>query len=137
MDTTDSTRKVHVHPTGERWDSKVDPGFVQKLREFAAATISPHADAIDRDDIYPTDAIRALAREGYSAIFMPQKLGGGGRDYKHALAVFEEVSYGSAAVGISLITILQAQTILHQFGSPSLQERYLPRLAEGLIASYA
>lgn len=134
---TTDTRVPHVHPVGERWDGKVDPAFLRKLRGFVATEISPNADAIDREDVYPTAIIRALAREGYSAIFMPERLGGGGLDYKHALAVFEEVSYGSAAVGISLITILQAQTILQQFGCASLQERYLPQLANGMIASYA
>lgn len=126
-----------MHATGERWEAQVDPAFVARLRRFVAETIDPIAEDIDRRDVYPTDAIRALAREGYSAIFTPPEFGGGGLDYKHALAVFEEVSTASAAVGISLITILQAQTILRQFGAPSLQQRYLPRLAEGLIASYA
>jgi alkylation response protein AidB-like acyl-CoA dehydrogenase len=126
-----------MHPSGDRWDARVSPGFVSDLRDFVSQEIAPMADEIDRQDIYPTAPIRALAKQGYSAIFMPRELGGGGRDYRHALAVFEEVSYASAAVGISLITILQAQTILRLFGSPSLQKRYLPRLANGLIASYA
>lgn len=49
----------------------------------------------------------------------------------------EEIGYGSAAVAISLITIFQAQTIIRLFGSDSLKARYLPRFADGLIASYA
>ena len=36
-----------------------------------------------------------------------------------------------------LITIFQAQTMLTNFGSDSLKQRYLPQFAEGLIASYA
>jgi len=126
-----------MHPQGERWDAKVDAPFIDGLRAFVTREIVPHADAIDRDDVYPTEIIRALARQGYSAIFMPHETGGGGRDYRHALTVFEEVSVGSAAVGISLITILQAQTILRFFAPDSLKARYLPRFAEGLISSYA
>jgi alkylation response protein AidB-like acyl-CoA dehydrogenase len=126
-----------MHTEGERWESKVSEEFVSQLRDFVSTEIAPIADRIDRDDIYPTEAIRSLARHGYSAIFMPKEFGGGGLDYRHSLAVFEEVSYASAAVGISLITILQAQTILRLFAPASLQERYLPQLAQGLIASYA
>src|SRR6476661_7883131 len=111
-----------MHTEGERWESKVSEEFVSQLRDFVSTEIAPIADRIDRDDIYPTEAIRSLARHGYSAIFMPKEFGGGGLDYRHSLAVFEEVSYASAAVGISLITILQAQTILRLFAPASLQE---------------
>ena len=51
--------------------------------------------------------------------------------------MFEEVSYASAAVGISLITILQAQNILTLFGSPQLQQEFLPLFSKGLLSSYA
>lgn len=119
------------------WSDLVDPGFVTGLRSFVANAIAPDADRIDREDVYPVEAIRSLARAGYSTVFMPPELGGAGRGYRYALAVFEEVSYASAAVGISLITILQAQTILRLFGSPTLQDKYLPAFRDGLISSYA
>ena len=115
----------------------VDAPFVAKLRAFVHAQVAPDADRIDRVDVYPTDSIRALARAGYSTVFMPKELGGAGLGYRYALSVFEEVSYASAAVGISLITILQAQTMLRLFGSESLNQRYLPQFREGLISSYA
>jgi alkylation response protein AidB-like acyl-CoA dehydrogenase len=119
------------------WGDLVEPEFLEPLRALVQRDIAPVADAIDREDRYPVDAIRALAREGYSTVFMPTTFGGAGKGYRHALAVFEEVSYASAAVGISLITILQAQTILRLFGSPELQLRYLPEFGRGLISSYA
>ncbi len=122
---------------GARWDPLVEDGFVQRIRAFTAEHIAPQAERIDREDVYPVEIMRALAREGFSAIFMPETLGGGGKSHRHALTVFEEVSYASAAVGISLITILQAQTILRLFGNPALQTKYLPSLASGLLASYA
>jgi alkylation response protein AidB-like acyl-CoA dehydrogenase len=127
---------MHTEST-TTWAEMVEPAFAEPLRAFVAREIAPSADRIDREDVYPVDAIRALARAGYSTVFMPAEFGGGGRGYRHALAVFEEVSYASAAVGISLITILQAQTILRFFGSPALQQRYLPAFAQGLISSYA
>lgn len=119
------------------WAPLVDAGFVETLRAHVARHIAPEADAIDREDVYPTAIIKDLARAGYNAVTTPRAFGGGGLGYRHAAAVFEEVSYASAAVGISLITIFQAQTILRLFGSEALQARYLPRFAEGLISSYA
>jgi alkylation response protein AidB-like acyl-CoA dehydrogenase len=125
------------HPNGPLWADMVDSDFVAPLREFVKREIAPIAVATDREDVYPTGAIRALASAGFSTVFMPEEFGGAGKGYRHALAVFEEVSYASAAVGISLITILQAQTILRFFGCDSLKQRYLPQFAKGLISSYA
>jgi alkylation response protein AidB-like acyl-CoA dehydrogenase len=123
--------------TGPAWADLVDPEFLRPLREFVQRSVAPSADATDRDDVYPKDAIRALAAAGYTNVFMPREYGGSGKDFRHAVAVFEEVSYASAAVGISLITILQPQVILHLFGSDSLKDRYLPQFGRGLISSYA
>lgn len=125
------------HHIGPAWTPMVDETFLAPLRDLVRQKIDPVAAQTDADDVYPTGPIRALAKAGYSTVFMPPDYGGGGRDFRHALAVFEEVSYGSAAVGISLITILQAQVILHLFGSPSLKARYLPQFGHGLISSYA
>jgi alkylation response protein AidB-like acyl-CoA dehydrogenase len=106
----------------QTWMDLVEPSFLLPLRAFVEKEIAPIAVAIDRDDVYPTAAIRALAKAGYSTVFMPTPWGVG-LNYRHALAVFEEVSY--------------AQTILRLFGSAALQDRYLPAFGQGLISSYA
>jgi alkylation response protein AidB-like acyl-CoA dehydrogenase len=123
--------------TGPLWADMVAPAFLAPLREFVAREVDPIAVETDEKDVYPVTAVRALAAAGYSTIFMPSDRGGGGRDFRHALAVFEEVSYSSAGVAINLITILQAQIILHLFATESLRDRYLPRFGTGLISSYA
>jgi len=123
--------------SGPAWTDMVDESFLAPLRNLVRREIDSIAHQTDEQDVYPKASIRALAKAGYSTIFMPPEYGGGGLDFRHALTVFEEVSYGSAAVGISLITILQAQVILNLFGSPELKSLYLPRFAQGLISSYA
>jgi alkylation response protein AidB-like acyl-CoA dehydrogenase len=127
---------MHDH-AGPAWTDMVSPEFLAPLRQLVQTEIDPAAAGIDAQDVYPTAAIRALARAGYNNLFMPPEYGGGGKDFRHAMAVFEEVSYSSAAVGISLITLLQAQVIMNLFGAPSLKARYLPRFGQGLISSYA
>ena len=123
--------------SGPAWTDMVDEAFLAPLRQLVKQEIESVAAQTDEQDVYPQASSRALAKAGYSTIFMPPQYGGAGLDFRHALAVFEEVSYGSAAVGISLITILQAQVILKLFGSPSLKALYLPKFAQGLISSYA
>ncbi|MGE0804422.1 MAG: acyl-CoA dehydrogenase family protein [Burkholderiaceae bacterium] len=122
---------------GALWQPYSDPGFCAGLRAFAAARIGPAAEDIDARDIYPVEPIRALANAGYTGIALPRESGGGGRGFRHLLDVFEEASYHSAAVGISLITIFQAQMMLRLYAVPRVRDRYLRALAGGLISSYA
>ena len=119
------------------WPAYVDEAFISGLREHVAREISPEADRIDREDIYPVEIMKGLARAGYSVVTLEPRHGGRGLSYASAVAAFEEISVGSAAVGISLITIFQAQTMIQLFGADSLKARYLPAFAEGLLASYA
>jgi alkylation response protein AidB-like acyl-CoA dehydrogenase len=119
------------------WPDLVDEKFLTGLRDAVAAHVAPQADQIDHEDIYPTQAIKALARLGYASLTLPAGYGGEDASFAHCAAVFEEASYASAAVGISLITILQAQTILCMFASDSLKAVVLPEFQQGLITSYA
>ncbi len=119
------------------WTPYADESFVASIAAFTKQYITPVADQIDRDDVYPTQIMKQLAREGLSSISLPQEYGGKGSDFTQTVALFEEVSVGSAAVGVSLITTFQAQTIINQFGSDDLKRRYLPEFAKGMLASYA
>jgi alkylation response protein AidB-like acyl-CoA dehydrogenase len=119
------------------WQPMVEASFVEEVRRFTRERIGPQAHEIDAKDLYPAEIVRDLAKLGCNTISLPEKFGGRGLGYAHSVAACEEIGYGSAAVAICLITIFQAQTMLNTFGSESLKQRYLPRFAEGLIASYA
>src|SRR4051812_10526392 len=121
----------------ELWPPFVEAEFVTRLREVVAATVAPGAAAGDRDDVYPLEAIRALAKAGYNAITLPAQYGGGQKPFRHCVAVFEEVGYASAATATSLITIFQSAEALKLFGNETLKNRFLPRIAQGLCCSYA
>lgn len=128
----------HPHSwSRDLWRDRVDTAFLDRLRATVAEHVLPDADGIDRDDRYPVAAIKALARAGFSSLTLPVRWGGQDASFTHCAAVFEEASYASAAVGISLITIMQAQTLIKLFGAESLQDVVLPEFAAGLITSYA
>ncbi|MGH8813178.1 MAG: acyl-CoA dehydrogenase family protein [Advenella sp.] len=119
------------------WRDIVGANFLDELCAAVAVDVLPFADQVDRDDIYPTESIKRLAQKGYSSLTLEKKWGGRDASFTECAAVFEESSYASAAVGISLITILQAQTLIKLFGTTSLQEQVLPQFRQGLITSYA
>lgn len=119
------------------WRDTVDASFLDRLRAAVAAEVLPRADAIDHDDVYPVEVIKALAAQGYTSMTLPTRWGGSGSGYGLCAALFEEASYASAAVGISLITILQAQNLIQAFAHESFKARVLPEFRQGLITSYA
>jgi acyl-CoA dehydrogenase len=121
----------------ELWPALAVPEFTRAVRQYAGERIAPQADEIDARDIYPRELVKELAARGFSCITLPREYGGGGQEFASAVVLFEEVSVASAAVGVSLLTIFQAQTIINLFGSASLKQRYLPRFAQGMLASYA
>jgi alkylation response protein AidB-like acyl-CoA dehydrogenase len=121
----------------ELWQPRVDPGYAADIAATVAEIVAPHAEQIDRDDVYPRDVVRALARAGFTAATFPAALGGGGRTFPELVAIFEEVAAASAATATSLITIFQAAQTVHLFGDDGLRRRFLPRLADGLLCSFA
>jgi len=123
--------------TRNLWKDPVDSAFLDTLRERVAQYVLPFSDTIDREDVYPVKVIKQLAAHGYTALTLPAACGGSGAGYETCAAVFEETAYASAAVGISLITIFQAQKIISLFAPPSLQQQALPEFREGLITAYA
>ncbi|HEY4057378.1 MAG TPA: acyl-CoA dehydrogenase family protein [Kofleriaceae bacterium] len=119
------------------WQPRVDAAFAKHVADTVARVVAPEADRIDREDFYPTDIVRALAKAGFTAATFPTEHGGGGRPFADLVAIFEEVAAASAATATSLITIFQAGETIHLFGSDALQAKYLPRIAQGLLCSFA
>lgn len=119
------------------WRHLGDQALGDSVRAFTAAEVAPLADELDRRDVYPSELVAATAARGWNTLTLPARYGGGGARMTDLLTVFEELSVGSAALGISLITIFQSQKIIELYGQDSLKERLLPLYAKGLRASYA
>lgn len=119
------------------WPILTDESFVLSVRKFVRERISPIADEIDQKDLYPIEVAKELARRGWTTLTLPQAYGGGGKDYCDAVALFEEIACGSAAVAVSIMSTFQAQTIIERYGAESLKERYLPLFPKGLLCAYA
>jgi alkylation response protein AidB-like acyl-CoA dehydrogenase len=115
----------------------VDADFVHPLREFVRAEVVPQAATLDAQDLFPTELAAELAKRGYAAVTLPPEYGGPGRDFRYAIAVFEEVGFGSATLAISLIAPMQAIAILRLYGSTELKDAYLPRFRSGLPCAFA
>ncbi len=110
----------------------------ESVRALAEREIAPHAAAVDEDERYPVEALRALTRSGFHAVHVPEAFGGEGADSIATCIVVEEVARGCAASSlIPAVNKLGTMGLLLS-GSDELRKLVLPSIASGeAMASYA
>ena len=104
----------------------------EKARRFASERVEPIAARIDREDRVPDELVRALAEERFLGLGIPPEWDGMGGDTRSVVAVLEELSRSSAAIGVLIAVHLSvcALPILTR-GTDLQRERYLRPLARG------
>ena len=102
------------------------------VRGFAEAEIAPLAAEIDRTDAFPRQLWPKMGRLGLHGITVEEEFGGAGMGYLAHVVAMEEVSRGSAAVGLSYgahsnLCINQ----IRRTGTAAQKRKYLPKLISG------
>ncbi|HZD90892.1 MAG TPA: isovaleryl-CoA dehydrogenase [Pseudolabrys sp.] len=104
----------------------------QTVSGFAQDKIAPRADEIDRSNQFPRDLWPEMGALGLHGITVEEEWGGAGLGYLAHCVAMEEVSRGSAAVGLSYgahsnLCVNQ----LRRNGSEAQKREYLPKLISG------
>jgi 3-sulfinopropanoyl-CoA desulfinase len=100
-----------------------------RAREFATNIVRPRAAAIDRDEQYPWDIVRALAEAKFLGMTIPTQYGGQGRSFLDAVLVIEEMAKACTVTGRIIVeTNMGAISTVMAYGSEAQK-----RLAADLV----
>ncbi len=126
----------------DRLDSSLDLADEEQMvltsvRSLARDRIAPRAAGFDRSGEFPWANVNDINELGLNMMFVPEAYGGMGLSYVCYLACVREISRACAATGIIWATNFHAMKPVIEFGSEEQKTRFLPRIAEGALASLA
>jgi isovaleryl-CoA dehydrogenase len=104
----------------------------QTVRDFTENEVAPRAQDIDRSNDFPHDLWPKLGDLGLLGVTVSEEFGGAGLGYLAHAVVVEEISRGSAAVGLSYAA--HSNLCVNQIfrnGDDGQKRRYLPKLISG------
>jgi len=102
------------------------------VRSFTSDQISPRAEDIDQTNKFPRDLWLKLGELGLLGITVEEEYGGTGMGYLEHVVAMEEISRGSASVGLSYgahsnLCVNQ----IRRCGNQAQKQKYLPKLMTG------
>ncbi len=102
------------------------------LQQFVAGEITPRAGEIDRSDQFPADLWRKFGELGVLGMTVAEEYGGTDMGYLAHIVAMEEISRGSASVGLSYgahsnLCVNQ----INRNGTQAQKRKYLPGLVSG------
>tara|TARA_B000000460_G_scaffold248626_1_gene226683 strand:- start:1728 stop:2906 length:1179 start_codon:yes stop_codon:yes gene_type:complete len=102
------------------------------VQQFSSQEITPRAEEIDRTDAFPRDLWPRFGDLGLLGITVSEEYGGAGLGYLAHAVTMEEISRGSASVGLSYGA--HSNLCVNQIfrnGNDDQKRRYLPKLING------
>ena len=104
----------------------------EQTRNLVDAELAPRAAQIDRENQFPQEMWRRFGDMGLLGITVPEEFGGSGLGYLAHVVAMEEISRGSASVGLSYgahsnLCVNQ----INRNGTPEQKAQYLPKLISG------
>ena len=112
--------------------------FRDNVRQFAEENVRPLAREMDEKGVFDKGLIDQFFQLGLMGIEIPEQFGGAGGKFFEAILAVEELSRADASAGVVVdVQNTLVNNALLRWGSAEHKKRYLPRMAEGTVGSYA
>ena len=112
--------------------------FQSTVRKFARERIRPYVREMDEACVFRKDIIQQFFDMGLMGIEIPEEYGGQGGTFFQAILAVEELSAVDPSAGVIVdVQNTICNNALMRWATPDQKARYLPKLAEKWVASYA
>ena len=112
--------------------------FRDTVRDFAEREVRPRVAAMERASALDPTLAPKLFELGLMGIEIPDTHGGAGGNLMMSVLAVEELAAVDAAVAIFVdVQNTLVNALILKWASAELQQRFLPRLATGLVGAYA
>lgn len=112
--------------------------FRENVRQFADENVRPLAREMDEKGVFDKGLLDQFFQLGLMGIQIPEQFGGAGGKFFEAILAVEELSRADASAGVVVdVQNTLVNNALLRWGNAEQKKRYLPRMAEGTVGSYA
>jgi alkylation response protein AidB-like acyl-CoA dehydrogenase len=102
--------------------------FQDAARSFAESEFMPHASHWDEEHIFPEDALRQAAAQGFAGIYVRDDVGGSALTRLDAAIIFEELAAADPSTAAYISIHNMTSWMIDAFANDELRQRYLPKL---------
>ena len=111
--------------------------FRTGVRDFARGEIVPLSPKMDKDGIIDTGLLDQIRQQGFFGLTFPEQYNGVGLDTHTYGLVIRELARADAGIAIMVAVHNSVGSFpILKFGSEELKSKYLPRMAQGELASF-
>src|SRR5580765_7959592 len=112
--------------------------FQSTVRRFAREQIAPHVREMDEAALFRKDILHQFFELGLIGIEIPEEYGGQGGSFFQCVMAVEELSAVDPSAGVIVdVQNTIVNNAIMRWGSAEQKRKYLPRLAQDTVGSYA
>lgn len=105
--------------------------IIDRLHVIGRETVAPHADGVDRDARFPTEAMNALKAEKLLSCYIPVEHGGMGLSVSDVSKICEVLgTYCGSTAMVFAMHQIQIACMVHHAASSEFFKRYMREIAE-------
>lgn len=111
--------------------------LVDSIRETVDEVIRPNAERIDREGVFPSENLQALADKGWNSLIIPTDYDGLGLDYTAFALAAEEIGKGCPSTSLIYVMHVGAAQTLVYYGTEDQKQRWLKPVRRGAIGTHS
>ena len=108
--------------------------IIEKVQKLAQNFVAPITQSVDKEGRFPKEAYDELKKQGFMGLLVPKEFGGVGGSIVEHTQICYELAKKDATTGLCYMMHNTASACLVGFGSDSMKQEFLPKIAKGEIA---